>query len=152
MRELVRRNVAIVNFLTVKNLRINYHTTMDLRYIYKPEEYNCQMNEVVSSRCKRNVINIIIITCMLYVSTEQNVNNALPSVSTSCSSGSHKLSYLSWTVKLGSWFSRINRFNRETKTCGGVCLYSTLTYMYICTCSCIYMCVLLCMYCFILQL
>ena len=29
---------------------------MDLRYIYmyKPEEYNCQMNEVVSSRCKRN--------------------------------------------------------------------------------------------------
>ena len=27
---------------------------MDPRYIYKPEEYNCQMNEVVSSRCKRN--------------------------------------------------------------------------------------------------
>ena len=28
---------------------------MDPRYIiYKPEEYNRQMNEVVSSRCKRN--------------------------------------------------------------------------------------------------
>ena len=27
---------------------------MDPRYIYKPEEYNCQMNEVVSSRGKRN--------------------------------------------------------------------------------------------------
>ena len=22
--------------------------------VYKPEEYNCQMNEVVSNRCKRN--------------------------------------------------------------------------------------------------
>ena len=27
---------------------------MDPRYIYKPEEYNRQMNEVVSSRFKRN--------------------------------------------------------------------------------------------------
>ena len=27
---------------------------MDPRYVYKPEEYNRQMNEVVSSRCKRN--------------------------------------------------------------------------------------------------
>ena len=53
---------------------------MDPRYIYKPEEYNCQMNEVVSSRGKRNerakrahsLYNIIVINvsdCLVMVVT-----------------------------------------------------------------------------------
>ena len=38
--------------------RINYPTTM----VYKSEEYNCQMNELVSSRCKRNSFLVVIKT------------------------------------------------------------------------------------------
>ena len=48
----LRRNVAYREYFdSIKfSRRINYHTTMDPMY----EEYNCQMKEVVSSRCTIN--------------------------------------------------------------------------------------------------
>ena len=43
-------------------------------------------------------------------------------------SSSSILNHLNWTVKPGSWLSWMSRFMRDTKTWGGVCLYSTFTY------------------------
>ena len=48
----LRRNVAYGEFLdSIKNFAKN---KLPHNYVYKPEEYNCQMKEMVSSRCKRN--------------------------------------------------------------------------------------------------